>query len=165
MDVPEGFRYADVLAKGRPVHGTLDEFRIRHPGMDAGKRAKIFAPFDALRGFSGKLAAKDVPYVDRRDVLDSERDALDAKLRALAELTVNGRAARKNAVEVTVTWFEPCADAESEWFGLKGLYRTVTGVCLRADAAEGKLDVDGTRIAFGDILSLESEAFGETQYG
>ena len=36
-----------------------DSFRLRHPSMDPGKRAKIFAPFDALAGFSDALAAVD----------------------------------------------------------------------------------------------------------
>ena len=51
MDMPEDFPYREVLQKGRPRHGRLDPFRIRHPQMDTGRRAKIFAPFDALKGF------------------------------------------------------------------------------------------------------------------
>ena len=50
--IPPGFPYLDVLQKGRPLHEKTDPFRIRHPSMDTGRRAKIFAPFDALRGFS-----------------------------------------------------------------------------------------------------------------
>ena len=53
--VPTGFPYRDVLLKGRPQHAATDPFRIRHPAMDIGKRAKIFAPFDALRGFREAL--------------------------------------------------------------------------------------------------------------
>ena len=53
--VPPGFPYREVLLKGRPQHAPTDPFRIRHPVMDVGKRAKIFAPFDALRGFREAL--------------------------------------------------------------------------------------------------------------
>lgn len=61
MDMPPDFPYRDVLAKGRPRHDRLDPFRIRHPQMDPGRRAKLFAPFDALRGFSEAIrkAEKD----------------------------------------------------------------------------------------------------------
>ena len=55
VPLPEDFKYRDVLLKGRPRHEKTDPFRIRHPVMDTGKRAKIFAPFDALRGFSAVL--------------------------------------------------------------------------------------------------------------
>jgi len=57
--VPEGFRYREVYLKGRPDHGRYDEFSVRHPRMDAGRRAKIFAPFDALRGFSAAILEKE----------------------------------------------------------------------------------------------------------
>ena len=56
--MPEDFAYRDVYLKGRPRHQKTDPFGIRHPSMDPGKRAKIFAPFDALRGFSAAIMAE-----------------------------------------------------------------------------------------------------------
>ena len=56
MAMPADFRYREVFLKGRPKHDRLDAFRIRHPQMDVGKRAKIFAPFDALSGLHERLA-------------------------------------------------------------------------------------------------------------
>lgn len=56
--MPDGFKYGDVFAKGRPRHQKTDPFGIRHPVMDPEKRAKIFAPFDALRGFSAAIMAE-----------------------------------------------------------------------------------------------------------
>ena len=55
MAMPEGFRYRDVFLKGKPRHDRLDSFLIRHPRMSVGQRAKIFAPFDALKGFNEAL--------------------------------------------------------------------------------------------------------------
>ena len=49
------FKYQDVLEKGKPVHEKMDEFLIRHPPMPLSRRAKIFAPFSALRGFEEEL--------------------------------------------------------------------------------------------------------------
>ena len=63
--MPEDFRYKDVYLKGKPQHSKTDPFRLRHPSMDVRKRAKIFAPFDALKGFSEAVAAKDVLYEER----------------------------------------------------------------------------------------------------
>ena len=59
MQVPADFRYLDVFLKGKPQHDRDDPFRIRHPKMPRDKRAKIFSPFDALKGFSEALAAQE----------------------------------------------------------------------------------------------------------
>ena len=59
--MPEGFPYRELFLKGRPCHSQTDPFRIRHPSMDIGRRAKIFAPFDALCGFKEAIAAQEAP--------------------------------------------------------------------------------------------------------
>ena len=57
MEMPAGFRYREVALKGKPKHERFDSFSVRHPQMDVGKRAKIFAPFDALKGFDDAVSA------------------------------------------------------------------------------------------------------------
>lgn len=42
--------YKDIIDKQRPVHDG-DEFESRHPKMSIENRAKIFAPFAALKGY------------------------------------------------------------------------------------------------------------------
>ena len=42
--------YMDIIDKERPVHNG-DEFEARHPKMNRKNRAKIFAPFAALKGY------------------------------------------------------------------------------------------------------------------
>ncbi len=49
------FKYRNVLEKGKPLHDKYDSFSIRHPTMDLSRRAKIFSPFDALKGFNEEL--------------------------------------------------------------------------------------------------------------
>ena len=44
------FKYRDIIDKERPVHDG-DEFEARHPKMPREARAKIFAPFAALKGY------------------------------------------------------------------------------------------------------------------
>ncbi len=53
--MPSSFRYKDVFLKGKPQHNKTDSFSIKHPAMNLGRRAKIFNPFDALKGFSDEL--------------------------------------------------------------------------------------------------------------
>ena len=68
MSMPANFRYAEIFRRGRPRHGkpgvlsTYDAFYIKHPPMNTLRRAKLFAPFDALAGFGGRIAAKEVLY-------------------------------------------------------------------------------------------------------
>ena len=61
MAMPADFQYRDVALRGRPRHERTDAFRSRHPQMDVGRRAKIFAPYDALAGFSGEVKKKEIP--------------------------------------------------------------------------------------------------------
>ena len=109
MAMPANFRYREVFLKGRPRHDRYDPFRIRHPSMDRGHRAKIFAPFDALKGFNEAVSAKDVLYEDRIELLQEDTEELSRRLNILHNLTFNGRMARANRVQVTVTYYEPCS--------------------------------------------------------
>ena len=60
--VPPDFKYLEVLRKGRPEHTLYDSFSLRHPKMPQAKRAKIFAPFAALKGYDEAVAAKELVY-------------------------------------------------------------------------------------------------------
>ena len=64
--MPENFRYKEALLKGPPQHEPYDDFRIKHPPMPLSKRAKIFSPFAALRGFDREIVAKQVEYEEQR---------------------------------------------------------------------------------------------------
>ena len=57
MAMPADFRYRAVALRGRPQHEKTDAFSIRHPPMPPGRWAKIFSPFDALKGFHDAIAA------------------------------------------------------------------------------------------------------------
>lgn len=52
------FKYLDVFLKGRPTHGRADAFSVKHPRMAVDRRAKLFAPFAALRGFDEEIARR-----------------------------------------------------------------------------------------------------------
>lgn len=158
IPVPDGFRYMDVYMKGKPRHTGTDPFCGRHPGMELGRRAKIFAPFDALRGFGEAVASKDVLYEDRRELSEEERDDLNRRLAVLCELTANSRAARINKVRVIVTYYVACSDMYNEAYKIRGRYEKVSGICRYVDKdLTGTICVDDAVIFIDDICSIESE--------
>ena len=61
MPMPASFSHKAVFRCGRPQHRKYDSFWIRHPPMDTGHRAKLFAPFAALRGFDEYIVSKEDP--------------------------------------------------------------------------------------------------------
>ena len=75
MQMPAGFKYKDILRRGRPRHEKYDSFWLKHPPMSPSRWAKIFAPFDALDGFDGRIMNK------RRNILWSVRLWMRAKRR------------------------------------------------------------------------------------
>ena len=159
MTMPAEFPYRDVFLIGKPQHDRFDLFSAKHPKMDVGHRAKIFAPFDALKGFSEAVASKDVRYVDYVELQDEDREELNRRLEILHNLTWNGRMARQNRVLVSITYYEPCMDINSEAYGLKGQYRTVSGICRSVDPdITGTVTVDQKRISFENILKIENTA-------
>ena len=174
MDIPPDFKYLDVFLMGRPRHERFDRFSVRHPKMDPGKRAKIFAPFDALRGFNEAVSSKTVAYEPRRELNREAEQDLSRSLEALHGLTFTSRMARQNRITVRVTYFVPCTDPNIFAFGLCGQYRTVTGVCQRVDSELSRsIHVSDQSIAFADIWKIECSsplfkqacAWDELSYG
>lgn len=156
MPMPANFRYRNVFLKGKPRHDRYDPFRIRHPNMPCSRRAKLFAPFDALKGFGDAVAAKDVLYENRITLSPEDMDELSRRLEILHQLTYNSRMARENHVQITVTYYEPCHDENHEAYGIRGRYQTVTGICREVDTEiTGTILVDKKRIRLEDVLQIE----------
>ncbi len=157
MPIPAGFRYLDVFLKGKPQHDRYDSFRLKHPLMPCGRRAKLFAPFDALRGFDFAILMKNELYTDKVIPSPETQEELDRRLSILHKLTYNSRMARANQVKVSVTYYEACNDVNHEAYGRQGQYKTVNGICLNVDAEVTKsVLVDGMRIPMDNILKIES---------
>ena len=170
MPMPADFRYAAVLSKGMPQHSTWDSFRLKHPSMPAGKWAKIFSPFDALRGFNDAVAAKEVLYEFKRELDEDEKEELNRRLSILQMLTINGRRARENKVVASITYYVPCGDKDHSAYGYRGQYRTASGIVWNVDTAVTHTILLGDqRIRFDDIVSIESDhevfdqSMGETR--
>lgn len=155
MQMPKDFKYKDAADRGRPGHEKTDPFRIRHPSMPLSRRAKIFAPFDALTGFYDAVRSKEVLYTEKRCLSETEKEALMHQLSALQQLTANSRLVRKNAVVIEAEYYQPCTDPEHEYYGKGGTYETITGICRGIDP-EGFIRIDEHSIHFSNVVRLYS---------
>ena len=154
LRVPLQFPYLCVLMQGRPRH-DMDEFALRHPSMERGKRAKIFSAFDALDGYGETIVDKNTVYTDKITLDDSEKEELNRRLSILRQLTRNSRMAKVNRVVVTVEYYVPCTDEHSFACGIRGQYKTVMGIVRKIDTENSHtITVNEKSIAFQDILSI-----------
>ncbi len=165
LEIPIDFPYLSSIFQGPPKH-IHDDFSRNHPRMELERRAKIFAPFDALDGYSDAVRSKDVEYVERVDLnedglagtglAEEDHEELSRRLEILHNLTYTGRQARANHVVVTVTYFVPCADENSFAFGIRGLYKTVSGGCWKVDFVQKTITVGENVLALNDVVSIEN---------
>ena len=160
MDIPANFPYKNAFLAGRPVHNH-DDFARRHPKMNRGHRAKIFAPFAALDGFGGAIRTKNVEYIPPVELSDEEKNELNRRLCVLSELTSSGASARANHTEVSVEYYVPCSDPYHDAYGVAGTYQIETGVCWRVDGVFQTILVGSNRIRFDAIRRIESSIFEE----
>lgn len=154
MDASAENKYRAALRLERPEHGPYDEFSLRHPRMPLGQRAKIFAPFDALTGFSDVIDDKLARYVEKRELTEEEQETLNRVLLTLYE-TTHRRRSQGNPVVVSVKYYVPCPDEQHEAYGLRGSYQTLTGPVRRVDPVLTKsLQIADTKIEFADIAEI-----------
>lgn len=150
---PDSFRYDTVLNSGKPSHHG-DYFSIRHPKMSPGHRAKIFAPFAALRGFEEEVASKEVRYETKRELDPDELYELNHALNTLYLATRNGHAAKRNPVSASVEYYQVCEDPHNEVYGCKGEYLTLSGIVHRVDPEQQILIIDDSFIPFNLIYRI-----------
>lgn len=150
MPMPADFRYKEIAELGKPDPSG------KHPLMDTVQRAKIFAPFAALRGFDQAILSKNVQYKTMRSFSEEEQDEMNRRLSILRGLTFNGYAARRNRPVVTLTYFSRCVDRNSEAYGDRGSYCTLTDIVWRVDPIQQLIRIGTTDISFCDICSIEA---------
>lgn len=129
--------YSDILHEDRPAS--------TRPKMDLSNRAKIFAPFDALRGFNFAVMATEaekalLPKVELSDDLQQELN------RKLAQLRIGET--------VTVCYFvreRQIGDLEL------GYYHNATGQMQGIDEYSGALILADYFIPIADIRDLQVE--------
>ena len=127
--------YSDIRHAARPAPCK--------PRMPRQNRAKIFAPYNALKEFQPAVRAKETLYVRRRELSEYAQELLDTTLQSL-----------KRTDTVNVTWFCPrrgCSDPDT------GQYMTQTGTVEKIDPVFRVLVLDHQRILFSDIQEIRRE--------
>ena len=117
--------------------------------MDLVHRAKIFGPIDTLSGFDEAIASKLLLYCERKVLSETEKSELDKTILYLQSLTYHSRVDLQNRPQVSVRYFVPCSDQDSEW---RGICKTLTGICQKVDAVQRTITVDEHKISFSDII-------------
>ena len=163
IHIPEGFRYKDILLSGKPQHIVSDEFRRRHPFMDTGRRAKIFAPFDALVGFSELILSKETVYVKKYELDEEREEMLNRRTDILSSLIRNSKDAREKKIIISVKYYVPCSDMLSDAYENRGSYVTVSGIVQQVDTVFCKLKVNDVYINFENIYDIDSEIFRNSE--
>lgn len=110
------------------------------PRMARADRAKLFAPFAALKGFEESAHAKERFFVPRPEPAPDRQEQLDRRLRGLSR-----------GDSVTVTWFEPLKAEEGRELGQ---YRVTSGEYLASNPASGVLVLANARIEIKNILDI-----------
>ena len=146
--------YHAIRQEHRPLHDG-DAFSVRHPKMDITKRAKLFMPFDALRGFDAAIdiAKSSAVLVRRRDLDEGETAALDKKLRRLSGLF---QACRRHHRTMTVSATHFVEKAKDGNGAPLGAYEAVRGDLTALNPVHQYLVIDSVRIAFSDIGTIEA---------
>ena len=106
--------------------------------MDRRRRAKQFAPFQALKGFEHSVKEKEVVYERRREQYDGMRIALDKKLSEIENR------------EVKVTYY-----LESSIKPGFGTYLDVYGIPKLFPHLR-RMQIGGLDLSFDDIVDLEA---------
>lgn len=127
--------YGDMIHLSRPIS--------RHPKMSVENRAKLFAPFSALRGFDIEILTKeqDRMLVSRVTLGTDQQELIRHRLNDL-----------RSGQRVTVTHFALARELESIPLGE---YVTQTGQVRRVDDFYQVLVLDNGVVAFEDIRELE----------
>ncbi|WP_125142269.1 YolD-like family protein [Clostridium transplantifaecale] len=100
------------------------------------ERAKIFAPFDCLKGFREALAQKERIIVPRSELSEESKEELDRRLRQI----------KKNDI-ITVIYFR------------NGEYIKITGMVSSLELTSRILKIINTKILFDDIYEIQGDFF------
>lgn len=113
-------KYADIINRPRPV--------LDRPHMDLVQRAKIFSPYDALRGFDEAIEETDekASEVKRIELSNEQKETLSDKLLQVSK-----------GMMLSVQYF-------SRTSGEKGKYQTLTGTVVEIDPIGRTLSIQET---------------------
>jgi len=99
-------------------------------------RAKLFTPFDALKGFREALLEKERIIVPKIDLSEEMKESIDRKLHLIHITDI-----------ITVIYFND------------GEYIKVTGMVSKFSETSRSLTIVNTKIIFDDIYDIQGDCF------
>lgn len=127
--------YSDIMDMDKPIS--------HHKPMDITHRAKIFAPFAALKGFEDCIRQKEIVYEEYPVLSEEQKDRLDQKIQMIGIGHV-----------LTVTYFLHNHPLDAR----KGQIQTVTGEVICWDSSK-YLQIGQAEIPVRDIIELSGDIF------
>ena len=131
------------------------------------QRAKIFAPFSALKGFEQVVAEKQKVVVPKAELSQDSKEELDLKVQILLNELWN-----ENHPVVTLIYFkeykrpksysdfvEDCKLQKQERDEAQGEYLKVTGMLTNLDVQSLTIQIVNDKYSLGDIYTIESDIF------
>lgn len=136
-------KYDDIIDMEYPLK-TRDY--VKHPAMTTIDRAKIFAPFAALKGYDEALQAKEKIVVQKIELSDWMKEYLDSQLLKIERLLEEG----EHPI-ITVVYFQKTyLDAKEG-----GEYIRFTGMVAKLNVTSRILQIVEKRINLDNIYSME----------
>ena len=153
--------YSDIIDRERPSHHG-DAFEARHPKMHRQLRAKQFAPFDALAGFTETVEEHQAVTVRPKELSQEERETINDGLLQIQEGYLAWKRSRKGIgretppVRASVTFFlRNTRQEEIHGDGVRGNTAAVQGEVTAFDAVSRMLRVECVTIPFSAIYALK----------
>lgn len=148
LDAKATNKYDDIIHMEYPLKSSD---KIRHPRMQSEDRAKIFAPFAALKGYESAILAKQKIVVPRIELSEESKEYLDLQLGRIEKLL-------KDMLHpiITVVYFQKDKNHIKDG----GEYIRFTGMVAKFDRTSHILQIVEKRLKLEDIYSIEGESFG-----
>lgn len=140
-------KYDDIINMEYPLKSS-DVFK--HPKMSIEDRAKIFAPFAALKGYEEAIAAKQKNVVPRTELSEESKEYLDLQLGKIERLLTKGQ-----HPIITVVYFQKGKVSNEDG----GEYIQLTGMVARFEQTSRIIQIVEKKLRLDDIFSIESEDF------
>jgi hypothetical protein len=145
LDAQVTHKYDDIINIEYPLKSSDV---IKHPRMQVEDRAKIFAPFAALKGYEEAIAAKQKIVVPRIELSEESKEYLDLQLGKIEKLL-----AKEQHPIITVVYFQKDKVRNEDG----GEYIQFTGMVAKFDQTSRILQIVEKRFRLEDIYRIEGE--------
>lgn len=149
-DAKATHEYEDIIHIDYPVKSA--DVR-KHPRMSLEDRAKIFAPFAALKGYEEAITAKQRIVVPRIVLSEESKEYLDFQLGKIERILSQGQ-----HPIITVVYFQQDRGSSDG-----GEYIQFTGMVAKYDQTSRILQIVEKRICLDDIYGIEGEYLDESR--